>query len=202
MSSGFNTDVRVGDQVFHVQTEDRGPSRPVIDTAVYQSGRVLLRRSSNYEQFAASPAFTAEALRERVERQHSSVIDGLRSGALAAEMASPAGGIQVQLLNPASWLSAGRVLLEVEILGRADQRPQPGAHVEAVIEGALADALHTGTTDEAGRVKIQFSLPPLGSGDLALLITAKTDAGRDEIRFAMRSRGKAPPAGAAPSAPS
>ena len=48
MSSGFNTDVRVGDQVFHVQTEDRGPSHPVIDTTVYQNGRVLHRRSSNY----------------------------------------------------------------------------------------------------------------------------------------------------------
>ena len=206
MSSGFNTDVRVGDQVFHVQTEDRGPSRPVIDTAVYQSGRVLLRRSSNYEHFAASPAFTAEALRERVELQHSNVIDDLRSGALAAEMASPggqanpAGGIQAQLLNPGSWLSAGRVSLEVEILGRADQKPQPGAQVDAVIEGALANTLHTGTTDEAGRVKIQFPLPPLGSGDLALLITAKTDAGRDEVRFSMRSRAKAPPASATPSA--
>ena len=205
MSSGFNTDVRVGDQVFHVQTEDRGPSRPVIDTAVYQSGRVLLRRSSNYEQFAASPAFSAEALRERVELQHSNVIDDLRSGALAAELASaggqtnPAGGIQVQLLNTGSWLSAGRVSLEVEILGRADQKPQAGAQVEAAVEGALANALHTGTTDEAGRVKIQFPLPPLGSGDLALVITAKTDAGRDEIRFTMRSRAKAPPASAAPS---
>lgn len=200
MSSGFNTDVRVGEQVFHVQTEDRGPSRPVIDTAVYQSGRVLLRRSSNYEQFAASPAFTAEALRERVELQHSDVINDLRSGALAAEMASPAGGIQVQLLNPGSWLSAGRVSLEVEILGRVDQKPQPGAQVEAVIEGALTSAVHTGATDEAGRVKIQFPLPPLGSGDLALLITAKTDTGRDEVRFTMRSRAKAPPASAAPSA--
>ena len=200
MSSGFNTDVRVGEQVYHVQTEDRGPSRPVIDTAVYQSGRVLLRRSSNYEQFAASPAFTAEALRTRVELQHSNVINDLRSGALAAEMASPAGGIQVQLLNLGSWLSAGRVSLEVEILGRADQKPRPGAQVEAVIEGALVNALHSGTTDEAGRVKIQFPLPPLGSGDLALLITAKTDTGRDEVRFTMRSRAKAPPASAAPGA--
>ena len=32
MSSGFNTDIKVGEQVFHVQTEDRGPAHPVIDT--------------------------------------------------------------------------------------------------------------------------------------------------------------------------
>jgi len=34
MSSGFNTDIKVGEQVFHVQTEDRGPAHPIIDTAV------------------------------------------------------------------------------------------------------------------------------------------------------------------------
>jgi len=204
MSSGFNTDVRVGNQVFHVQTEDRGPSRPVIDTAVYQNGRVLLRRSSSYEQFAASLEFSADAVRQRVERQHSAVIEELRTGTLAEELASAAGqpnqtgGIQAQLLNPGSWLSAGRVSLEVEILRRADKKPQPGAQVEAVIEGALTDALHAATSDDQGRVQIQFPLPPLGRGDMALVITAKTEASRDEIRFTMRSRPKAPPAGAAP----
>jgi hypothetical protein len=203
MSSGFNTDVRVGDQVFHVQTEDRGPHHPVIDTAVYQNGRVLHRRSSSYEQFAATPEFSSDALRQRVEAQHRLVIGDLRAGALGAELSAVAdkarqtGGIQVQLLNPGSWLSAGTVSLDLEILGRADRQPQPGVEVEATIEGALRDARHTGTTDAQGRVRIQFPLPPLGKGDLALVILAKSDAGRDEIRFTMRSRPKTPPEGPA-----
>jgi len=200
MSSGFNTDVRVGPQVFHVQTEDRGPSHPIIDTVVYQNGRVLLRRSSNYEQFAASEAFAADELRQRVEDQHRAVIDDLRAGSLDAEIAaalekaSRVPGIQVQLLNPGSWLSAGNVALDVEILRRADRQPEPGAQVEAMIEGALQEIRHTGTCDEQGRVKIQFPLPPLGKGDLALVIQARTEAGKDEIRFTMRSRAKIPPA--------
>jgi len=207
MSSGFNTDVRVGDQVFHVQTEDRGPSSPVIDTAVYQNGRVLLRRSSSYSELLNSAGFSADAVRQRVAGQHSTVIEELRAGTLAAELAAVASqtsrpsGVQVQLLNPQSWLSAGRVSLEVEILRRADRSPQPGAQVEAFIEGALADALHTGTTDEQGRVSIQFPLPPLGRGDLALVITATTTDGSDEIRFTMRSRPKSPEtAGSSPQA--
>jgi hypothetical protein len=200
MSSGFNTDIRVGAQTFHVQTEDRGPTHLVIDTAVYQNGRVLHRRSFNYEQLAASDAPGAEALRQRVEDQHRAVIDDIRSGALdsefaaALEQASRAAGIQVQLLNPGSWLSAGNVSLEVEILRRANGQPEPGAQVEAVIEGALQDERHSATCDDQGRVKIQFPLPPLGKGDLALVIQARTDAGKDEIRFTMRSRVKAPSA--------
>jgi hypothetical protein len=196
MSSGFNTDVHLGDLVFHVQTEDRGPSHRVIDTAVYQHGRVLHRLSSNYDELAASAEFTPEILRDRVEGQHRGVINDLRDGQLAAEIAAALetarreGGIQVQLLNPQSWLSAGNVSLEVEIVGRADRQPQAGVEVEAAIEGASENSRHRGTSDDQGRARIQFPLPPLGKGDLALVIQAKTAAAKDEIRFAMRSRAK------------
>jgi hypothetical protein len=203
MSTGFNTDVRVGDQVFHVQTEDRGPSHPVIDTAIYQHGRVLHRRTTSYDHLTLSAEFSADSLHERVEEQHRGVIEDLRSGALAAEIAAAAehaarpGGIQVQLLNPKSWLSAGNVSLDVEILRRSDQQPQAGAQVEAAIEGALQDGHHAATSDGQGRVRIEFPLPPLGKGDLALVIRAKTHTAKDEIRFSMRSRQKTPPAGSA-----
>jgi hypothetical protein len=196
MGSGFNTDVHVGDQVFHVQTEDRGPTHPVIDTAIYQQGRVLHRRSSSYEHLAGTLEFTVDALRERVQEQHRAIIDELRTGTLAAELtaaaerSAQAGGIQVQLLNPQSWLTAGSVSLDLEILGRRDRLPQAGAHVEAAIEGSLGNLLHQGTSDDQGRVHIQFPLPPLGKGDLALVIHASGQAGRDAIRFTMRSRQK------------
>jgi len=204
MSSGFNTDVRVGDHVFHVQTEDRGPNHPVIDTMVYQNGRVFHRRSSDYREFKDSPEFSDDHLRHRVEEQHRVVVEELRGGALAGEMAtalektSVASGIQLQLLNPGSWLTAGNVSLDVEILRRADRQPQAGVEVNAAIEGALRDGHHTGTTDGEGRVRIQFPLPPLGKGDLALVIHAQTAAGKDEIRFTMRSRAKTPPAAPLP----
>ena len=204
MSSGFNTDIRIGERVFHVQTEDRGPSHPAIDTAVYQNGRVLHRRSSNYEQFVASENFSTDELRRRVESQHRAVIDDLRSGALdgeiaaAAEQAVQVAGIQIQLLNASSWLSGGHISLDVEISRRADGQPEPGAEVEAVIEGALEDARHAGTSDESGRLKLQFPLPPLGKGDLALVIQAQKGSAKDEIRFTMRSRSREPSAEISP----
>lgn len=209
MSSGFNTDVRVGDQVLHVQTEDRGPSHPSIDTAVYQNGRVLLRRSSSYQEFAASAEFSAEGVRQRVEEQHRAVIQDLRTGTIAvpAQPAMPpqpedgkkSGEIQVQLLNPQSWLAGGRVSLDLEVLRRSDRQPWPGAAIEAMIEGSGSQDRHIGTSDEQGRARIQFPLPPLGKGDLTLVIFASADGDRDEVRFAMRSRDKSRPSGAAPS---
>jgi hypothetical protein len=200
MSSGFNTDVRVGDHVFHVQTEDRGPSHPFIDTVVYQNGRVLHRRASDYAEFAASSSFNPEELRARVREQHRSVIEAIRAGsfdadvAAAVEHASQASGIQVLLLNPGSWLSGGKVLLDLEISRRADHLPVAGVQVEATIEGALKDTREGATSDDHGRARIKFSLPPLGKGDLALIVRAKSGSDHDEIRFAMRTRAKKTPA--------
>ncbi|HTV60169.1 MAG TPA: hypothetical protein VMJ93_14955 [Verrucomicrobiae bacterium] len=209
MSSGFNTDVRAGERIFHVQTEDRGPAHARIDTAVYHSGRVVHRLSTDYREFASSAEFSEETLRQRVQEQHRSVIESLRSGTLGGDVnallaATPAaptgenpgsvppGGISVQLQNPGSWLSAGHISLDLEILRRADQKPEPGAIVEAMIEGALGETVHSAQSDENGRVKVRFPLPPLGKGDLTLVIRAKGSAGIDSIRFPMRARSKAP----------
>ena len=197
MSSGFNTDVQIGSEVFHVQTEDRGPAHSVIDTVVYQDGRVLHRRSSNYRHFAESEEFDHEGLRDRVEEQHRSVIEDLRSGVLEPQIAAAAatqdgrpGGIQMQLLNPASWLTGGHIFLDVELVRRADRGPQPGVEVQAFIDGAIEDKRYSEMTDSQGRARLRFSLPPLGKGDLTLVIRAATPSGNDELRFAMRSRAK------------
>jgi hypothetical protein len=198
MSSGFNTDVRIGDRVFHVQTEDRGPDSEVIDTTVYREGHILHRRTSSYQQGTGASPYSPEDLGRRVKEQHGAVMDAIRSGALDAEFeaaekavnAKRSGGIQVQLLNQSSWLASGKVSLEIEVSRRSDKQPQAGAQVNAEIEGALTGGSHSGTCDEQGRARVQFPLPPLGKGDLALVISAQADSGKDEIRFAMRTRTK------------
>lgn len=188
MATGFNTDVTHGERVFHVQTEDRGPHHLAIDTLVYQNGRILHRHSSNY------PGVAPDALPRCVEEQHRRIIEAIRSGALDAEIAAAderaarAAGIQVQLLNPSSWLASGTVSLDVGVVRRADGAPASGARVGAQIDGSLTAERHSATTDDRGRAKIEFPLPPLGTGDLALVIQAESDARQDEIRFAVRSR--------------
>ena len=89
MSSGFNTDVRVGDQVFHVQTEDRGPARSTIDTAVYQNGQGSAPALIQLPRILSAQLNSARATcARRVEEQHRAVIEDLRSGALDAEIAA------------------------------------------------------------------------------------------------------------------
>lgn len=215
MSSGFNTDIEAGDRLFHVQTEDRGPDAFVIDTVVYHNGRVLYRHSRNYKHFAKSAEFNAGDLRERVEEQHRSIIEDLQSGVLdeeiqaamekAARGMAPATGaaeaaaaeIEVQLLNPKSWLTGGEVSLDLEVLRRGDRQPEQGAQVEAVIEGAAKEVACRSRSDQRGRAHLQFPLPALGRDDVTLVIQASNQCSRQELRFALRAKPKAPPTGAA-----
>ena len=89
---GFNTGVKVGKTVFHVQTEDRGAGNPVLDTTIYLKGRVLAKRSTSYQEFLASPDFNQSELHAMLERQHKQFIEEIRAGKLAeiAQLEPPA----------------------------------------------------------------------------------------------------------------
>jgi hypothetical protein len=87
MLFGHNTDVKVGDTVYHVQTEDRGTPSALIDTTVYCRGRVLHRRMNNYLDLVPLDGGHEEILRKRIDEQHRAVTEDIRSGAL--QLTSP-----------------------------------------------------------------------------------------------------------------
>jgi len=194
---GFNTEIQVGEQACHVQTEVHGPAHPVIDTVVYVRGRVMHRRSQSYQDMAALPKFDEETLRPRVEEQHRAVIEGLRAGSIPIDAGSPSPGgrnpaaISVQLLNPTSWAAAGTATLEIEVLSRADRHPLPGAEIEVKLEGTQGPIRFVGKSDEKGRAQLSFPLPRLGPGGAELVIHAAAKAGEDEIRYALRPKSRA-----------
>ena len=199
MSRGFNTNVRVGERLFHVQTEDRGAAHAKIDTAVYLEGRVIHRHSSPY----AHPDGPSG---EQVEEQHRGVIEALRAGSIVFDGASAgaghkapatnlAGGISVTLLNPKSWMSSGKADLRVEVRERGDgASPIAVARVEARLDGVAPPQIHEAATDTSGRAQIRFSLPSAGVGAATLVIRAIAPAGESEIRFNLRAKAKTPAA--------
>ncbi|MGC1686178.1 MAG: hypothetical protein WA734_11205 [Candidatus Acidiferrales bacterium] len=196
MSRGFNTNVRVGDRLFHVQTEDRGPAHAKIDTAVYLEGRVIHRHSAPYAQLDGPSS-------EQVEEQHRGVIEGLRAGIAFDGMgagaahkppaANLAGGIAVRLLNAKTWMSRGQADLQVEVSERGDAAaPVAGARVEARLDGVEPPQIYAAETDLTGRAHIKFPLPSAGIAGATLVIRAIDAAGEGEIRFNLRAKSKTP----------
>lgn len=82
MLFGHNSNVKVGEATFHVQTEDRGIATALIDTTVFYLGRVMHRRTNNYHDLVPLDPDREEALRLRLDEQHRSTLEDIRSGAL------------------------------------------------------------------------------------------------------------------------
>jgi len=81
MISGFNTDIRHGDIVFHVQTEDKGTSNPFIESLVYVGGQVLAAKRASYAKLLEEGQGT-KAISEMMETQHRTVLASIRQGKL------------------------------------------------------------------------------------------------------------------------
>ena len=203
MNLGFNTDVRVGDHAYHVQTEDRGPHYGKIDTAVYVRGRVVHKRSTSYSDLQGGMEASEDVRRARVEFQHREIIEALRAGTLklddyqfpkevpALPVERP--GITIQILNPSSWLANGQCDLQLEIRRRdASHATAAGAHVNVHLDGVDDSPQMAAHCDTNGHVRIRFPMPVNAADGAALVIQAHSDAGDGEVRFNLRTRKKTP----------
>lgn len=196
MSLGFNSDVQVGSDVFHVQTENYGEPQYTIVTLVYHRGRILHRRNSNYSDLIVATGFSEDSLNDRVEDQHRSVIEEVRRGAISIPSGSvPSNnsgsqGIQVRLRNAGSWFSAGQARLELEVIQQKGAAPVEGAKVEAFLTGSKDGAQCEAETDRDGLARIQFAIPNAAANGVELVIRARAAESQatDEVRFILRPK--------------
>lgn len=79
MITGYNTDVRHHDVVFHVQTEDKGAENPLIESLVYVGGQVLAAKRASYAD-ALATGQGERSVPELMERQHRTVIAAIKNG--------------------------------------------------------------------------------------------------------------------------
>src|ERR1700687_2826096 len=90
MLFGHNSNVKVGETLYHVQTEDRGTSHAGIDSMGYHSGRVLHRRANSYADLLPLDAEREEALKQRVSAQHNAILEEFPSASVKlAQRATP-----------------------------------------------------------------------------------------------------------------
>lgn len=81
MIKGFNTDVVIRGQSFHVQSEDWGQEKATLVSRVFLNGAVIKTIKTSYsEAVMAGPVNDLEALKTALRRQHSKVMDDLSAG--------------------------------------------------------------------------------------------------------------------------
>jgi hypothetical protein len=80
---GFNTDIRYGDTVYHVQTEAYETDL-IVQTAIFVHGRCIDKQESSYAQESAAPGFSEASVHQLLTRQHKFVVNCIREGKLGS----------------------------------------------------------------------------------------------------------------------
>jgi len=201
--------VTVEGDTYHVQTEERGAAQALIDTTVYLRGRVLHRRTNSFSDLLPLTSDREQALKLRVDTQHRSVVDEIRSGKLqlgagndakasvpqAAAGASVASAtiLRLELLNAKTWLAGKRAHLQIAVNDDAN-KPVDHATVMARVEGAAGPAAFSSETNLLGRTIVEFDMPPLAGPEVALVVEASKGKARGHLRFQLRAKPRGPSA--------
>lgn len=79
--TGYNTDIDYAETTYHVQTEDKGRSNPIVESLVYARGEILYSRRTSYQELVDQNV-ESDAIATLMERQHHTIVEAIRRGRL------------------------------------------------------------------------------------------------------------------------
>lgn len=88
MEKGYNSDIKINGDMYHIQTEDWGKDLQVVVTRIFKNGAVLKTYKASYSELLHSTPATLhrQKLRETLRSQHRKILDLLQSGQIFYKM--------------------------------------------------------------------------------------------------------------------
>lgn len=161
MITGYNTDVRHHDVVFHVQTEDKGADNPFIESLVYVGGQVLAAKRAGYGDLLADGK-DDRAVVELMERQHRTVIAAIKNGRFDGKLEALTDSRRTAGGTAAAAVGAAAVAAVAPAPQTGAGGPEPAAEPERTLDQVILEYL----TSEADQEQLLLTVD--GDGDLTL----------------------------------
>jgi len=89
--TGFNTDIKHNEKVYHIQTEDKGLQNPYIESLVYVGGEILASKKTSYAEQART-GVDEKWIGNLMEQQHRTMIAAIKRGRFDAPADSTKAG--------------------------------------------------------------------------------------------------------------
>lgn len=166
MITGFNTDIKHNEKVYHVQTEDKGTTNPYIESLVYVGGEILASKKTSYAE-QLKTGVDEKWIGGLMEQQHRTMIAAIKRGRF-----DQAADLTKNVPNPAA--------------GTLSQQPGTGTPLAGQPEGSAVTVNEEKTLDQ---VIIDYLASEAESEHLELALLNQTDffAGSAiELRVAAR----------------
>ena len=157
---GFNTDVKLADVVYHVQSEAR-QNDLLLQTMVFVKGQCVGKQAFSYAHEISHPGFSTEAMHELLKTQHKAVIDAIQQGQMSSVLGSGAdvqdvGGSGLSLQW--NWPSRRMTLRDLPVNFQVLDSGKPASGAEIVVRGVIASdgmELARGVADVPARRRFQ-----------------------------------------------
>src|SRR5438270_4644036 len=138
---GFNTDVKLADVVYHVQSEAR-QNDLLLQTMVFVKGQCVGKQAFSYAHEISHPGFSTEGMHELLKTQHKAVIDAIQQGQLNSVLGSGAdvqdvGGLGLSLQWKVPAVAAADAA-DIQVSFLVFDSGQPASGAEIVVRGVIA----------------------------------------------------------------
>ena len=192
MIFGFNTDVKQGDTVYHVQSEAR-ENELILQTQVFVRGRCVGKRATPYADRLSQGDFTDQHKEQILRDQHRMVLDSIREGRLESVLdrkETPETLAAVKELD-LQWVNADSVHRDNTLIMRL-RVTDGGMSVEGArltFRFARPDAAPFYTqavTDSGGNAELRVDLEESQLPDASILVQANFSGRSATRKFRLR----------------
>ena len=192
MIFGFNTDVKHGDTVYHVQSEAR-ENELLLQTQVFVKGRCVGKRATSYADKRATAGFTDQQKEQILRDQHRLVLDSIRDGRLdtvldkqdTAEALDAIKELDVQWLNADSVHSDRSINVRLRVTEGGTGAP--GARLTVRFARPDAAPFYSQVvTDSAGDAEMKIDMEESALPDSSLLVQASYSGRTTTRKFRLR----------------
>ncbi len=195
MIFGFNTDIRYGDTVYHVQSEAR-QGEQLLQTQVFVQGRCIGKRAVSYAEKLKQPDFAEAQLEQSLREQHRMILDSIREGKLdnvldRRDTLEPLAAIKqldVHWINSADIPPGEEIVLHLLVTDGG--AAVPGAQLTSRLTRAQNPPHYQQEmTDHSGMAQMKVRLDHAGQPDAAILVQASYDGRTATRRFKLQRVG-------------
>jgi hypothetical protein len=178
MIFGFNTDVKHGDTIYHVQSEAR-QAEFLFQTQVFVRGRCIGKRATSYAERAPDPFFTDKQKESLLRDQHRYVLDAIRDGRLeqvldkkdAPEVLASIKQLDLEWINRDSVHSNGALILKIRVTDGS--APAPEAKLVSRVERAEREPIYSqAICDPSGMAEMKVELDESALHHSSILVQA------------------------------
>jgi hypothetical protein len=191
MIFGFNTDVKHGDTIYHVQSEAR-ESEKLLQTQVFVRGRCVGKKAIPYANPAAQAGYGDPQKEQQLRDQHRLVLESIKEGKLESVLDKAESGalasikqLDVQWENAASVHANHSLTMQLRVT--EDGAAVPSARLTFRFARPNTAPFYTqAVTDAAGNAQISVEVEESALPDSSVVVQANHEGRTVTRKFALR----------------